>query len=170
MARPRKTVPAYRKHKQTGRAAVSIYRADGSRSEIILPGAYGSEQSKQEYERLLCQLRANDGKLSRTPNPRTSPGRSLSLVRAYGNALVREFDSLCLEAVQTAMASDSTLTEDKRHKKIKRNRPLGCASAGFAGNPEFGAMPYRNDNFRWPHVASISSRPREISKKRPGTI
>jgi hypothetical protein len=63
MARPRNTVPAYRKHSQTGRAAVSIYRTDGTRTEIVLPGTYGSEQSKQEYERLLAQLRANGGRL-----------------------------------------------------------------------------------------------------------
>jgi integrase len=42
---------------------VSIYRQDGSRTEIILPGKFGSEQSKQEYERLLCHLRANGGQL-----------------------------------------------------------------------------------------------------------
>jgi integrase len=63
MPRPRHTIPAYRKHKKTGRAAVSIYRADGSRTEILLPGEFGSEQSKAEFERLLCQLRANAGSL-----------------------------------------------------------------------------------------------------------
>jgi integrase len=63
MARPRLTVPAYRHHKKTGRAAVSIYRQDGSRTEIILPGHYGSDESKQEYERLLAQLRVGYGKL-----------------------------------------------------------------------------------------------------------
>jgi integrase len=63
MARPRLTVPAYRKHSQTGRAVVSIYRTDCTRTEVILPGKYGSEQSKQEYERLLCQLRAHGGRL-----------------------------------------------------------------------------------------------------------
>ncbi len=63
MPRPRSTIPAYRKHKQTGRAAVSIYRTDGSRTEVILPGKYGSAESKQEYERLLAQLRGNAGRL-----------------------------------------------------------------------------------------------------------
>ena len=63
MARPRNLIPSYRKHKQSGRAAVSIYRPDGSRTELILPGKYGSKESKQEYERLLAHLRANDGKL-----------------------------------------------------------------------------------------------------------
>ena len=63
MARPRNTIPAYRKHKHTGRAAVSIYRADGSRTEVILPGKFGSIQSKHEYERLLEQLRDGNGRL-----------------------------------------------------------------------------------------------------------
>jgi len=42
---------------------VSIYRQDGSRTEILLPGDYGSDESKQEYERLLAQLRVGNGKL-----------------------------------------------------------------------------------------------------------
>lgn len=63
MSRPRNTVPTYRKHKQTGRATVSIYRQDGSRTEIVLQGDFGSERSKQAYERLLCQLRAGAGKM-----------------------------------------------------------------------------------------------------------
>ena len=58
MARPRSTIPNYRKQKQTGRAVVSIYRRDGSRTEVILPGDFGSEQSRQEYERLLGKERA----------------------------------------------------------------------------------------------------------------
>jgi integrase len=63
MPRPRKLIPTYRKH-SSGRAAVSIYRANGIRTEVLLPGDFGSEQSKQEYERLLCQLRANGGHMS----------------------------------------------------------------------------------------------------------
>jgi integrase len=62
MPRPRLTVPTYRKH-STGRAVVTVYREDGSRSEVLLPGKYASEQSKTEYERLLTRLRANDGNL-----------------------------------------------------------------------------------------------------------
>ena len=62
MARPRNLIPTYRKH-STGRAAVSIYRADGSRAEILLPGEFGSEESTLEYERLLAQLRVGNGKL-----------------------------------------------------------------------------------------------------------
>jgi integrase len=159
MARPRNTVPAYRRHSQTGRAVVSIYRQDGSRTEVILPGKYGSDQSKQEYERLLCQLRANGGKLpsdaarkdftvaelvlkymehastyyvdpvSKEPTTEQSAIREAvrPLVRMYGDSLIGEFDSLLLESVQTAMATDATLTEEERQKKTKRNRPIGLA-------------------------------------------
>src|ERR1700674_3319413 len=67
MPRPRLTLPAYRKHRQTGRAAVSIYRTDGSRTEVILPGKFGSGKSKEEYERLLCQLRTYGGQLPADP-------------------------------------------------------------------------------------------------------
>ncbi|MSU79967.1 MAG: site-specific integrase [Gemmataceae bacterium] len=63
MPRPRSTIPTYRKHSATGRAAVSFYRADGTRTEVILPGKYGSKESKAEYERLLSQLRANGGRM-----------------------------------------------------------------------------------------------------------
>jgi hypothetical protein len=76
MACPRLTLPAYRKHKQTGRAAVSIYRTDGSRTEIILPGKYGSAESKQEFERILALLRAHAGKLP------DKQGKSLDLTIA----------------------------------------------------------------------------------------
>ena len=62
MPRPRLKIPSYRRH-VTGRATVSVYRSDGSRTEILLPGAYGSDESKQEYERILSQLRSNHGKL-----------------------------------------------------------------------------------------------------------
>jgi integrase len=62
MARPRNLVPTYRKH-SSGRAAVSVYRADGSRTEVLLPGKYGSDESKEEYERILTQLRVGNGKL-----------------------------------------------------------------------------------------------------------
>jgi integrase len=62
MARPRNTVPTYRKYVD-GRAAVSVYRADGTRIQIILPGSHGSDESKREYERILCQLRVGNGRL-----------------------------------------------------------------------------------------------------------
>jgi hypothetical protein len=53
---------------------VSINRTDGSRTEVILLGAYGSEQSKQEHERLLCQLRANGGQMPAETTKRDTSG------------------------------------------------------------------------------------------------
>jgi integrase len=69
MARPRNLIPTYRKH-SSGRAAVTVYRTDGSRAEVLLPGCYGSDESKQEYERILAQLRANQGIV---PDQRPAP-------------------------------------------------------------------------------------------------
>ena len=63
MPRPRNLVPTYRKHSQSGRAVVTVYRADGSRTVVLLPGDYGSAESRHEYERLLAQLRAGDSSL-----------------------------------------------------------------------------------------------------------
>jgi hypothetical protein len=73
MARPRKPVPTYRRH-SSGRAAVSVYRADGSRTEILLPGDFNSQVSKEEYNRVVAQLNANDGMLAQTVK-QTSRGR-----------------------------------------------------------------------------------------------
>jgi hypothetical protein len=44
MPRKRLEIPSYRKRR--GRGAVTVYRTDGSGTEIILPGKYGSEESK----------------------------------------------------------------------------------------------------------------------------
>lgn len=66
MPRSRQEIPTYRKitsGRAAGRAAVTVYRADGARTNVILPGAFGSPESKAEYEAILAQLRANDGHL-----------------------------------------------------------------------------------------------------------
>jgi integrase len=73
MARPRNLVPTYRKHR-TGRAVVSVYRADGSRTEILLPGRHGSAESKEAYERTLTQLRIGSGKL-----PKNKPASDITV-------------------------------------------------------------------------------------------
>jgi len=62
MARPRNTVPTYRKHLQNRPRRRVDLSARRFTHRDLLPGAYGSEESKQEYDRLLCQLRANGGK------------------------------------------------------------------------------------------------------------
>ena len=74
MSRQRNLIPTYRKHSQTGRAVISVYRADGSRTEILLPGPYGSDESRHEYERVLATLRANVGKV-----PDSRPAADISV-------------------------------------------------------------------------------------------
>lgn len=58
MPRPRNAVPTYRLHKPSGQAVVSLRRADGTREDVYL-GAYNSPESKQEYERILAQVRSS---------------------------------------------------------------------------------------------------------------
>lgn len=52
MAYQRNTIPSYQHH-SSGRARVRTYGTDGKRIDIVLPGVYGSAESKQEYERML---------------------------------------------------------------------------------------------------------------------
>ena len=61
--RSRLALPTYRRHLRTGRAVVSVYKADGSRTEVLLPGKFGSKESKNEYELLLAKLRTGEGQL-----------------------------------------------------------------------------------------------------------
>jgi integrase len=52
MPRPRKSVPAYRLHKATGQAVVTIRHADGCRRDVYL-GPYGTDESRQAYARAV---------------------------------------------------------------------------------------------------------------------
>ena len=68
MARPRNPVPSYRLHKQSGQAVVTL-TLNGVRKDILL-GPHGSPESKEEYERVLAQLR--------------TPAGAAGLVRSHG--------------------------------------------------------------------------------------
>jgi integrase len=160
MARQRSMVPLYQRH-SSGKARVRTYDSSGNRVEIILPGNYGSDESKQEYERILSQLRVGKGTLPATkPNHDctitelvleymlhaesyyvdpvtrrpTSEQAAIKaawrpLVRLFGSLPVVEFDSICLEAVQKAMAAGSTLTD--KEKEVKGKRPRGMARSSI---------------------------------------
>lgn len=65
MARPRKSIPVYRLHKQSGQAIVTVRTADGKRRDITL-GEYGSPESKAEYERIIADYRLGTGIAART--------------------------------------------------------------------------------------------------------
>src|SRR5262245_48732356 len=56
MPRPRNHVPAYRLHKQSGQAIVTV-TVNGKRRDILL-GKHGSPESQEEYARVLARLRA----------------------------------------------------------------------------------------------------------------
>ena len=60
MPRPKSVVPTYRRHKQSGKAIVTVRTAGGRRQDMIL-GDYGSAASKAEYRRLCALIDVNDG-------------------------------------------------------------------------------------------------------------
>lgn len=68
MARPKNPVPAYRLHK-SGKAIIEVYTDSGRRTAIMLPGPYGSEESRAEYARVLAILATNNGQL---PTPKSN--------------------------------------------------------------------------------------------------
>ena len=63
MPRQPNPIPSYRLHKKTGRAVVTVRDHLGDRRDILLPGQHGSDESRQEYERVCAQLRAAGGRL-----------------------------------------------------------------------------------------------------------
>src|SRR4051812_32887130 len=64
MSRPRKSVPTYRLHRQSGQAIVTL-NENGRRRDVIL-GKYDGPESHQKYERILVHLRI--GSLQPTAN------------------------------------------------------------------------------------------------------
>jgi hypothetical protein len=56
------TPPAYPARPHNGQARITIRAADGSRKDIYL-GAFGSPESRKEYQRILTGLEAAGGRL-----------------------------------------------------------------------------------------------------------
>ena len=74
------TIPAYRLHKQSGQAVVTLPDGLGRRRDVLL-GKYGSPESRKEYARVLAEWEA-DGR--RLPEPvATSDITVNELVLAY---------------------------------------------------------------------------------------
>lgn len=65
MPRPRKEVPSYRHHKQSGQAIVTL-NLNGTRKNVLL-GRYGTPESRAEYERVLARLRLGSPVAVSTP-------------------------------------------------------------------------------------------------------
>jgi hypothetical protein len=54
-----KPVPAYRKHKQSAQAIVTLTDGLGSRKDVLL-GRYGTAASRQEYAKVIAEWEASD--------------------------------------------------------------------------------------------------------------
>jgi integrase len=59
-------IPSYLRHRQSGKARIIVRDHVGAAREILLPGAYNSKESLEEYHRLCGLLRANGGRLPAT--------------------------------------------------------------------------------------------------------
>lgn len=129
MPRPRKHVPAYRLHKQSGQAIVTV-NLNGVRKDYLL-GSHGSPESKVEYRRILDDLEAGrltaDGPTDLTVNElclrywdwaetyyRNPDGSTTSELYPtksaievwrglYGHTPAREFGPLALKKVRDVM-------------------------------------------------------------------
>jgi integrase len=62
MSRPRKSVPSYRLHRQSGQAVVTLPDGFGGRRDVLL-GPHATPESRQEYLRVLAEWEANGRRL-----------------------------------------------------------------------------------------------------------
>ena len=92
MGRSRKPTPRYLKHKQSGRARAVWTDASGQWHEQVLPGAYGSEESRTAFGRLLLETEVQP----RGANVKSRDGLSLNKVldayRCFAEGYYRHTD------------------------------------------------------------------------------
>jgi integrase len=86
MAR-RRSRPSYRLHKQSGQAIVTLPAPDGSRRDYLL-GPHDSEESHQEYERLLREWRLGARRL---PEPLPGDLTIAELMAAFWDHAVAHY-------------------------------------------------------------------------------
>jgi site-specific recombinase XerD len=126
-------VPAYRRHKQSGQAVVTLPDGLGRRRDVLL-GRYGTPESRRAYARVLAEWEAAGRRLSRpvaasdltvnelvlaywkhardyygwAQNPKRGDKASLRsalrvIRKLYGDAPARDFGPLCLKACRARM-------------------------------------------------------------------
>jgi hypothetical protein len=61
-------IPAYRLHKQSGQAVVTLPDSMGGRRDVLL-GTYGTKASKSEYKRVVLDWESNDRRLPDRQSP-----------------------------------------------------------------------------------------------------
>lgn len=108
MARRRSTVPPYLRH-SSGKARIRTYNASGKRIEIILPGEYGSVQSKAEYARIIAQLAANKCYTPRSVNRAIARGCKRAKVAPWHTHQLRHSAALNILREFGPEAARSTL-------------------------------------------------------------
>ena len=69
-----KSVPSYRRHKQSGQAIVTLRDGCGGRRDILL-GKYGTQSSRIEYARVIAEWEASG---NRFPRPALSTNLTLN--------------------------------------------------------------------------------------------
>lgn len=137
MSNRRKSVPSYRRHKDSGQAIVTLPDGHGRRRDVLL-GTYGTKASKAEYARVIAEWHANgcrpptvtaateltvneliDAFWPHVERHYRKGGEPTNEVRdyalslrplrhLYGKTLVRDFGPLALESVRGIMVSGYT--------------------------------------------------------------
>jgi len=78
MPRTRKTFPAYRLHKQSGQAVVTLTDLGGERKDVLL-GRFDSPESRTEYDRAIAEWVANGRRLTApAPDQVARPGLTVA--------------------------------------------------------------------------------------------
>jgi integrase len=153
MVRPR-SVPSYRKHRQSRQALVTLTDGLGGRKDVLL-GPHGTKESRVEYARVIAEWEAAGRTIPHRAaasdltihelilrfwlhvekhyrRPDGSPTSEIDsyrmsfkpLKRLYGDALAKEFGPLSLKAVREAMVSGSWLTEAEKAKRQEEGHKL----------------------------------------------
>jgi integrase len=89
------SLPAYRIHKQSGQAIVTLPLPGGGRKDYLL-GIYGSPESQREYGRLIDEWKAGEGKIAPSNGP--SAATDLTLEEMVDLFSTTYLDTQCGEA------------------------------------------------------------------------
>ncbi len=81
MSRPRKSVPSYRLHGQSGQAVVTLSDGLGNRRDVLL-GKYGTPESRAEYVRVLAEWEAAGRRLPTRSAEGSAPDITVNEVAA----------------------------------------------------------------------------------------
>jgi hypothetical protein len=148
MPRPKKPLPSYRLHKQSGQAIVTV-TVNGVRKDMTL-GHYGTDESYEEYERIIKDIRERAKKADAL---KTTPNISTTVPAAPADITVNE---LCVRFLRHAEVYYSQTPEGKPSTELVSFKYAIKEFRAFAGEipaREFGP------------VAFMALRERMIEKK-----